>query len=918
MRAVGLTRWVGGAVLSVVAWASWTAIAPSPAATARPAVAAVEPGDLVVADQRAGEVLRVPAAGEPEAVLSGLGSVRGVVVLADGAVLATDSESGTIEATGGRFGDDRVEVASGLEAPEALATSGPDQLYVSSFSAGTVSRVDIATGRVETLAADLDGPAAVLALRAPRSPTHVAVAEWFGGSVALLQRNGDRSGTLADDLARPAGLAMDGDGTVYVTDRDAGAVVAVDRTGRAQRLADLDEPAGITLDPPQPAAGQSFDLVVATADGIERVDPDTGRASTLADVSTAVGVVVAPDEFVPVARATDDSVVEGSGGGVGGDVVAADQGLDIDPVMVGLVALAVFLAGVAVVTGVQLWRSRDERDEEPVVTGTRKQRRRARRTDRAVQKAERKTAREVLRAEKRAAKMAPPEPQPEPRRARAAESEPPGVAPSPAMDAAMPLFLSDMSPADAAPGGVGGSGDVDRDAEIARGSTTPTRAEAKRAKAQAKAEAKQAAADAKAAEAAAAARARAEAKQAKVDAKAAKAQEKADAKAAKVQAKADAKHAKADVGDAATGPDAHGGVGATGGPEVDDIVALGPGGGPAGVVPTAPTIADAARTDGPASDPAPATGVASAGSVAGAQASAEVASGDAADEERMPLFASPAPAPQTPGPFLESLFATPAAPATGDATQAPPPSAAVAAPAVAAPAVGTPAVGAPVPSIAAPPPPPPLAPVVQRRPPLELAESTSMGDITDLVARDVPPPHGLLGRRRAKRRHRAAEHRHQQLRAITALIDVPLPATPPPRPPRTELAERGVAPAASVASPDLPPAPAALDAGAVDAGGDAGAQAVAEAGSEAGTGAAVGPGAGSGAEAAPEAERGVVADRSAEERPGAPADAEAGSGAGRGAEAGADTPVVAVPWPDGPANGATGSPHQPWPGQPAR
>lgn len=913
MQAVGSTRWVGVAVLSVAAWVAGAASAPAPAAptpTPAPAVtAAVQPGDLVVADQQAGEVLRVPASGEPEAVLSGLGSVRGVLVLADGAVLATDGDAGTIEATGGRYGDERVEVASGLEAPEALAAAGPDRLYVSSFSAGTVSRVDLATGRVQTLAAGLDGPTAVLALRAPRSPTHVAVAEWFGGAVALLQRNGDRSGTLADDLDRPAGLAMDGDGTVYVTDRDAGAVVAIQSSGQVRRLADLDAPVGIALDPAQPAAGQSFDLVVATADGIERVDPDTGRASRLADVSTGVGVVVAPDEFVPIAVGTDDSVAEGTGGRVGGDVVGADTGSDIDPVMVGLVALAVFLAGVALVTGVQLWRSRDEREDDTPVTGTRSERRRARRTDRAVQKAERKTAREVLRAEKRAAKMAPSEAEP----ARGAESEVAGVAPSPPMAAAMPLFLSDISSADtgtSADTGHGATGGASPD----RAPAAPTRAETRQEKARAKAEAKQAKADAAAAEAAAADRARAEAKQAKADAKAAKRQAKADEKAAEAQARADAKQAKVDAKAAEAQAEADAkqakadakaakaqakadakrpNVGtdekATAAPPpsampagrrgVDDAVALGPVGAPAAPDGVAAAIAEVARPGvgaappvaaptaaGPAHDPdataeqpAAEQSAAAPGPTSRAPSPADAAPGtEGAADERTPLFASPQPAPQTPGPFLESLFATPAAPAAEGDAPGPAPAAAV----TASPP------DAPLPA-----PLPPVLPLVHRRPPLELAESTSLGDITDLVARDVPPPHGLFGRRRARRRHRAAEHRHQQLRAINALIDVPLPAVPP-RPTPAELAEHGVSPAASVASPDLPPAPAALEAGAVDAGRDA--------------------------------------------RLGTPAGGHpAEEGAAGGAPAEADTPNVAVPWPDRTANGATGGPHQPWPADPA-
>jgi hypothetical protein len=91
-----------------------------------------------------------------------------------------------------------------------------------------------------------------------------------------------------------------------------------------------------------------------------------------------------------------------------------------------------------------------------------------------------------------------------------------------------------------------------------------------------------------------------------------------------------------------------------------------------------------------------------------------------------------------------------------------------------------------------------------------LPASTSEGDITDLVAREVPMPGWLRGRRRAKRRRHAAEHRHQMLRAINAINAVPLPAAPP-LPVRAET-ERAIARAASVASPDVPTPVAALEA----------------------------------------------------------------------------------------------------------
>lgn len=201
---------------------------------------------------------------------------------------------------------------------------------------------------------------------------------------------------------------------------------------------------------------------------------------------------------------------------------------------------------------------------------------------------------------------------------------------------------------------------------------------------------------------------------------------------------------------------------------------------------------------------------------------------------RSPLFATPPAAPVTAGPFLESLFADDTAPsgpppAGGDG---PGPDDSVGADAAgssdalidAAPGVVGPlAPSNPEPTRPERPDPvdvPLPAPVASSAPavvpPGALAPAVEQGDtprldLTELVARQVPPPSGLFGRRRAKRRFRAAEHRHRQLRAINAILDVE-PLAPPTAPVRRVL---GVSAAASVASAEVAatPPPAALGAG---------------------------------------------------------------------------------------------------------
>src|SRR5215210_2846039 len=99
---------------------------------AEEALDTLQPGEVVVAEQATGRVVRISADGHVEALLTDLGAVRGVVVLRDGAVIAADSQNGTLVGVGGRFGPEPTEVAEGLSAPEALALDDEQRLYVTS------------------------------------------------------------------------------------------------------------------------------------------------------------------------------------------------------------------------------------------------------------------------------------------------------------------------------------------------------------------------------------------------------------------------------------------------------------------------------------------------------------------------------------------------------------------------------------------------------------------------------------------------------------------------------------------------------------------------------------------------------------------------------------------------------------------
>jgi streptogramin lyase len=91
-----------------------------------------------------------------------------------------------------------------------------------------------------------------------------------GGTVGVA---GAAAGTPASDIAfeSVAGLAVDADGNVYVSDADAGVIVRFDRTGALARVAagELSSPKGLWVD-------QQGDLWFVDGQQIRRIPRDGG------------------------------------------------------------------------------------------------------------------------------------------------------------------------------------------------------------------------------------------------------------------------------------------------------------------------------------------------------------------------------------------------------------------------------------------------------------------------------------------------------------------------------------------------------------------------------------------------------------------------------------------------------------------
>jgi sugar lactone lactonase YvrE len=186
-------------------------------------------------------------------------------------VRRVDAETGVITTVAGLgqprgFGDGGLAVEAGLNEPAALAVSDEGVLYIADQSNNRVRAVDLVTGVIRTVAGtgaavyNGDGAAAIeTALAGPSglalaSDGTLFIADTFNGRIRAVDPVTGLIRTVAGDggeyryqgpdeppsssLSRPSGIALDGEGNLYVTDSDNHLVRRWDRiTGRVERIA---------------------------------------------------------------------------------------------------------------------------------------------------------------------------------------------------------------------------------------------------------------------------------------------------------------------------------------------------------------------------------------------------------------------------------------------------------------------------------------------------------------------------------------------------------------------------------------------------------------------------------------------------------------------------------------------------------
>lgn len=165
-------------------------------------VAVARDGSVAFADGAAGRVL-LAGNGDAEELASGLETPMGVAITGDGRVLASESGAGRVVQCSGGSAE---TVIDGLREPQGIAVHG-DTLYVVDVEAKELIACDLMTGTRETVASGLP-------VKAPP-----------GIRPKLLGGVGDMSGPMVPFC----GIAVGGDGTIFVSGDAEGSVLQLRR-----------------------------------------------------------------------------------------------------------------------------------------------------------------------------------------------------------------------------------------------------------------------------------------------------------------------------------------------------------------------------------------------------------------------------------------------------------------------------------------------------------------------------------------------------------------------------------------------------------------------------------------------------------------------------------------------------------------
>jgi sugar lactone lactonase YvrE len=276
-------------------------------------VVAASDGSLLVADGTVNRILRVdPSSGATssfagtgsaapptpgaDARTSSVGRPLEVAVARDGTVaFVSDEKVWRIDPATSRIG--RLAADVQLAGPTSLAFDAAGNLLVAEYG-GYVRRIDAATGATRTIAgigversSGDGGPAVAAGIDRPHGIAvggdgAIYVSDSYSNRVRRIALDGTIS-TFAGDgsegtIGGPTGLFVASDGAVYVAETFAGRISRLDGTGRIVRVAAVSQqPTGVVLLPDGRLVASLVGPVGSGAGMLVRIDPSTGAVSRL-------------------------------------------------------------------------------------------------------------------------------------------------------------------------------------------------------------------------------------------------------------------------------------------------------------------------------------------------------------------------------------------------------------------------------------------------------------------------------------------------------------------------------------------------------------------------------------------------------------------------------------------------------------
>jgi sugar lactone lactonase YvrE len=196
-----------------------------------PAAVAVDAaGNVYIADNGNGRVVKVPVGGGTQTTISsGLNHPSGVAVDGAGDVYIADSANDRVLELPAGSGA-QTTVGTGLTSAVGIAVDGAGNLYIADGSSNRVVVVPVGGGAQTTVGSGLSNPLAV----AVDAVGNVYIADTGNVRVVMVPVGSGTQTTVASGLTDPTGVAVDAAGDVYITEETLNRVAVVPAAGSTQ------------------------------------------------------------------------------------------------------------------------------------------------------------------------------------------------------------------------------------------------------------------------------------------------------------------------------------------------------------------------------------------------------------------------------------------------------------------------------------------------------------------------------------------------------------------------------------------------------------------------------------------------------------------------------------------------------------